>query len=167
MSKSSFIYLVSIVITRFTSDPEVVGDADLEGAVAVGVLEEPAALDAIDVAPAVEVVAWREAHRPFRREVQSRGDLPLDACAEWQAQGDAAVLSAMVHHAQTGSHEGNHPAGAPVVAPCAVSPEVVLIPEDTFRERVVELIRFFYRVPGVRFAAGAFDLSHSQVEAYG
>ena len=50
--------------------PEIVGECHLEHAVAVGVLEEPAALDAVDILPPVEVIAHREAHHPLSREVQ-------------------------------------------------------------------------------------------------
>ena len=83
-------------MTRFALHPEVVGECQLQHAVAVGVLEESTALDAVEVFPPVELVTGCDPEDPLCDEVQSLPDLVFDAGTDGQTHRDAAVLTTMV-----------------------------------------------------------------------
>ena len=146
--------------------PEVVGECHLEHAVAVGVLEESAALDAVDILPPVEVIAHREAHHPLSREVQPLADLVFHACSDGQVEGHPLVLAAIPGGAYSHGDEWCEPSRTPVFLACAVGPEVILKAQVCLCDAMTELIA----LDGVvrRHIVGrAFDLAHADIQCSG
>ena len=143
-------------MTGLTSFPEVVGYCQLEGVVAVGVLEESAALDAIYVGSSVEVVTGCKAYRPFYCDIQALGGFPFHTGSYWQVHGDTTVRSAVVGHTQSDGDKRGHWARTSVFSACAVRPEVILKPKVSLGELMAESV-WLYRIPSVHILSRAFD----------
>ena len=86
-------------MTGLALHPDVVGECQLQHAVAVGVLEESAALDAVEVFPPVELITRCEPEDPLCDEVQPLPDFVFDAGTDGQTHRDAAVLATVVGQA--------------------------------------------------------------------
>ena len=152
-------------MTSFTFCPEVVGQTHLDDAVAVAVLEQSAALDAVDIARAVDFVGWREAHYPFCHEVQPLSELVLDASADGHIDCCTAVVAAVETGSQAEGDKRRQPSCSPVFLSGAVGPEVVLETHICLCEAVVELV-VLRRIPGADVVARTFHLACPEVQGH-
>ena len=79
---------VPVVVACLALGPQVIGQCGPQVAVAVSVLEQSAALDAVWILDTVQQIAACEVYGPFYGQIQTVSDLVFDTASQRNAQSD-------------------------------------------------------------------------------
>ena len=107
-------------------------------AVAVSILEQSAALDAIRVFYAIQAIVAGKVHRPLQCHIHPVGSLVFHTSTHRQVDTHLCLTGLTGSNAQTYIYIRCKPFGSPVFLSCAVGPEVVFISQTHIQNVVLE-----------------------------